>query len=162
MLNNNFNFQTGLITTFLLVFSFIANGQDITIKNKPQDLRIKYDGKFFFTMDGKTISYDSCKQRLILFEKSKLELNKVLIFEEKNGTLFTIFEAFVLPAAGFGLADQLTGQKIPWVTATLIGLFIPCAAIFIYIEINTHHQRKHLKRAIELYNEQILTQKNAY
>jgi hypothetical protein len=108
-----------------------------------------------FTVDGRQISYDSCKHLLLTFHSSAMELNKVLRLDARLNSGYTIAAVSGLPAIGFIAADQVTHSNTPWVHATAISLDILFLADMTYLLISGKHRRKHLRGAIGLYNAEI-------
>jgi hypothetical protein len=161
LINKYFISKLILSLSLCIICSFVAKGQDSVITNKPQDLTIQYNGKFSFTSGRKLISYDSCKQRLMQFDKSALELQKALKFENRNEKLFPIFALVGVTCGISAFADEVTNSKTTWLNTTFFCLVIPTAFFFVYISINQHHQTSYLKSAIAIYNEHISNQSKA-
>lgn len=108
-----------------------------------------------FTVDGLPISYDSCKRLLVTFHSSATELVKALRLENRVRVAFPIAVVLVLPTFGFTTADEATNGNTPWVDATANILSVLMVGDAVYIWVNQKNKRKHLRRAIDLYNAEI-------
>jgi hypothetical protein len=143
--------------TFVLTLSFItlhtlsATAQD---SSRP-DLRRFYpimldiSGKGC-AIDGKQISYDSCKQLLLTFHSSAMELRKALRWDARQRRAAVVMKVLFFPTAGFVLADLIKSPE--WLSIPAACLTVTFFAAFADQSISIKARRRHIKRSIDLYN----------
>ena len=142
-----------LTLSCLFTFAWPAKSQDAAGNDlsRPQPIIIDRICRTF-TVDGRQISYDSCKHLLLTFHSSAMELNKVLRMDARLNSGYPIAAILSLPAIGFITADQVTHNNTPWVHTTAISLDILVLADIAYVLISDKNRRKHLRAAIGFYN----------
>jgi hypothetical protein len=141
---------------FFIVLAYPTKAQDsgATYLPRPHPIIIDKDCKSF-TVDGRQISYDSCKHLLMNFRSSATELKKVLRLDNRLEGGWPIAALLGLPTMGFLAADKITDSNTPWVTITAVSLDVLFLGDIAYLSISRKHKIKHLRMAIGLYNTEI-------
>jgi hypothetical protein len=146
------------ISVVVLIFqfaTFFASCQDTTVGRAPADLTIRMIDDNRFLMNGVYINFDSCQQRLKLVSQDSVELERALKFRRRLYKSIPWLGLGAFPALGFDLAEESTNGSTPWVNATTICLNIAFFGTIVYLTRVDHGFKRHLKRAIALYNAQI-------
>lgn len=147
-------------TTFILTLSciiahtFSVKAQDSLRANLRRFYPIMIDssGKGC-TIDGNQISYDSCKQLLLTFHSSAVELKKALRWEARQQRAAVVMKVLFFPTAGFLLADLIKSPE--WLSITSFSLTVTFFAAVADQLISDKPRKRHLKMAINLYNDEI-------
>ena len=143
-----------LFLSFNFYFLFSVNAQDTL--NPFQDSTIKIINKRILTINGNQISYDSCKSILLSNQYSNPEMIEANKYQLRLNKILPIFEIIILPAAGFGFANQATNYQKPWINTTFVSLAIPGIGLTLYTIRNNKLKYRHFKKAVELYNATIV------
>jgi hypothetical protein len=138
------------------IFAHPAKGQDSALAALSHPSPIVVDGACrSFAVGGQSISYDSCKKLLLAFPSSAKELIKVIRMENRIQIATPVAGVLAVPTFAFTTADELTSFNTHWVDATtgiLCVAFVGDMAVLLGSEAA---KRKHLRRAIGLYNAEI-------
>jgi hypothetical protein len=150
-----------MIRTSVVIFMFqfatlFACCQDTAVRQTPANLTIRMIDDSRFLMNGVYINFDSCKQRLKLFDQDRVELERALKFRRRLYNFIPWLALETLPALGFDAAEENTHGSTPWVNTATIYLNIAFFGSIIYLSRVDHQFRLHLKRAIAAYNAQII------
>jgi len=149
--------KPAILSILSLFYTLFAAGQDSFPKNPSCDFTIKItDDKDKFIMNGNSISYDSCKRRLLLFPASAIELRKALKLEKRSRIIGPPMAILALPALVFGAIDKGENFKSGWVNTTTDYLYLTFMPLLVYFFVNELHYQRHLARAIQLYNAEIV------
>jgi hypothetical protein len=149
--------KPAILSILSLFCALFAAGQDTLPKNPSyeQDLTIRATGKDRFIMNGDTISYDSCKRRLLLFPESAVELRKALKREKREKIIIPTLAVLALPAVVTGYVAKNEKYKSGWLTTTFVCLDISFLSSAFFFLVNEYQYGHHLTRAIHLYNAEI-------
>jgi len=149
-------FRPTFVLTFscIIVFTFSVRAQDSSRADLRRFYPIMLDssGKGC-AIDGKQISYDSCKQLLLTFHSSAMELKKTLRWNARQRRAAVVIQVLYFPTAGFLVADLIKSPE--WLSVSAISLTTTFFAAVAAELISDKARRKHLKKSIDFYNSEI-------
>lgn len=149
--------KPAILSIVSLFCALFTAGQDTLPKKNvyEQDLTIRTAGNDKFIMNGDTISYDSCKRRLLLFPESAVELRKALRREKRGKIIIPPLAALAIPAVVSGYVAKNENYKPGWLTTTFVCLDISFLSSTLFFLVSEYQYGHHLIRAIHLYNAEI-------